>query len=369
MIVIDEENKVSKWLDSFKSEEIGFARIDLATFEIANGFETELVLIQDTVYHQMNPIVKNKLSEVAAILVFNSTGQDLQFLLDKVVGILNEESNKQLVQNQIILLEDQLKNTTILKSQLMTINKEFLKTMGSVEKQLLRVKKSYELKAPKRLENFKGFTVFSKYAAGEDMGGEFFDVFAKEGKIFMLMSANSSYIASSSILEYFGELKSHPVINSALEEDFINNIRSELKKINSNKTKPVKTQLLTCILDINTLKIEGHMFGDFQVMSSNLRQSVSVNNSLEGNNENSFFELQLERGERILLNSPGFINNWDTSRPTFMIEELVTNPKMKALDVLDEVYFQLKKKSSNGFLTHDASSIILEVQENVMLKV
>jgi hypothetical protein len=52
-----------------------------------------------------------------------------------------------------------------------------------------------------------------------------------------------------------------------------------------------------------------------------------------------------------------------------MIEELVSNKKIKALDVLDEVYFQLRKESSTGFLSHDASSLILEVQSNVMLQV
>jgi hypothetical protein len=241
--------------------------------------------------------------------------------------------------------------------------------MEGVGTQLLRVKKVYEQKAPKRLENFKGFTVYSKYAAGEDMGGEFFDIFAKENKIFMLMSASSSYIASSSILEYFSDLKAQPAISTNNEINFINRVRTELEQINENKKVPVEAQMITCILDINTLNIEGHIFGNFQVMSSNLKREIARNNPLNGNIENSKFELQLERGERILLNSPGFTNNWDMSNPKFMIEELVSNKKIKALDVLDEVYFQLRKESSTGFLSHDASSLILEVQSNVMLQV
>jgi hypothetical protein len=334
LIIIDENSQVCDWFGSLGIEDIGFARVDLGTFEIANGFNTELVLIQDTIYHQLTSLLKDKLSNVAAVIIFNSCKTPIQFFLKNVIAVVKEDSHVELIRNKISFVENNLKNNEILKSQLLSLNKELAETMEGVGSQLLRVKKIYEKKAPKRLENFKGFTIYSKYAAGEDMGGEFFDIFAKDNKIFMLMSASSSYIASSSILEYFSDLKGQL------------NISEE-----------------------NEINIVGHIFGSFQVMSSNLNREVSRNNPIYGNIENSKFELQLERGERILLNSPGFIKNWDMSKPKFMIEELVSNKKIKALDVLDEVYFQLRKESSTGFLSHDASSLILEVQSNVMLQV
>jgi hypothetical protein len=369
LIIIDENSQVCDWFGSLGIEDIGFARVDLGTFEIANGFNTELVLIQDTIYHQLTSLLKDKLSNVAAVIIFNSCKTPIQFFLKNVIAVVKEDSHVELIRNKISFVENNLKNNEILKSQLLSLNKELAETMEGVGSQLLRVKKIYEKKAPKRLENFKGFTIYSKYAAGEDMGGEFFDIFAKDNKIFMLMSASSSYIASSSILEYFSDLKGQLNISEENEINFITRVRSELQQINENKKVPVEAQIITCILDINTLNIVGHIFGSFQVMSSNLNREVSRNNPIYGNIENSKFELQLERGERILLNSPGFIKNWDMSKPKFMIEELVSNKKIKALDVLDEVYFQLRKESSTGFLSHDASSLILEVQSNVMLQV
>ncbi len=369
MIVIDNENIVSNWLTALDIDDVGFAKIDIVTFELAQGFETELVLIQDTVYHQLSKILQDKMNQVAGILVFNSTGSPLQYYLEKVVGVIDQNTPVALVRNQILFLEDHFKSNTVLKSQLMTLNGELMETIGGVETQLLRVKKVYEQTAPKRLENFKGFTVYSKYAAGEDMGGEFFDLFAKEGKIFLLMSATSSFLASSSILQFFAELKGETEINQAMEKNFISTIKGELEKINMNKKKPVETQLLTCIIDMNTLKVEGHVFGSFQVVSSNEDHHVDANTHLDGEFENAYFELQLERGERILFNSPGFSNNWDPSKSDHSVSELVNNTEIKALDVLDEIYFQLKKESKNGFLSHDASSIIMEVQQNVMVQV
>lgn len=369
LIIIDENARVCDWFTALGIEDAGFARVDKDTFEIANGFESELILIQDTIFVQLDSILKDKINKVAAVVIFKSSDAPIHGLTQNTVSILDVNSPKDLVQNQINFIESNLKNHEVLKSQLISLSRELSETMEDVGSQLLRVKKVYEQKAPKRLENFKGFTIYSKYAAGEDMGGEFFDIFAKENKIFMLMSASSSYIASSSILEYFSELKGQAEITVENEINFIDRVKDELEQINENKKKPVEAQLITCILDINTLNITGHVFGNFQVMSSNLKREVTRNNPLSGKIENSAFELQLERGERLLLNSPGFINNWDMSRPEFMIEELVSNKQIKALDVLDEVYFQLKKESKTGFLSHDASSLILEVQSNVMLQV
>ena len=55
--------------------------------------------------------------------------------------------------------------------------------------------------------------------------------------------------------------------------------------------------------------------------------------------------------------------------PKFMIEELVINQNIKGLDVLDEIFFQIKKESINGFLPVDASSILVEVQKNAMVQI
>jgi hypothetical protein len=370
LIIIDENNEVSEWFTQLELDGVGSTRVDIQTFEVANGLETELILIQDTVYNQLSPILSDKMSQTSAVILFMSIGQHTERFASNVVGEISIATSKQLVKNFIFYLEDQIKSQTILKSQLMTLNNELMETMEGISLNLERVKRTYERITPKRLESFKGMTVYSKYAAGEDMGGEFFDLFSDEGKVFIFMSSTSSYLASSSIIQFFSELKSVGVINLSTELGFIKKIKNDLQILNQEREKPVKAELLTGILDMKTMKLSGHLLGGFEVMSSSLQRRVDVNSSLlEGSPEKSFFEIQLVRGERVLFNSPGFIHNWDSQSPEFLIEELLSNPKIKVLNILDEIYFQLKKESENGFLTHDASSIIMEVQENVVHKV
>ncbi|MCO4753654.1 MAG: hypothetical protein KC478_04195, partial [Bacteriovoracaceae bacterium] len=268
-------------------------------------------------------------------------------------------------------LEAVLKESMVLKSQLLTMNRELSEVLGSVETELLRVKRSYEVNAPKRFQNLKGVKLLSKYAAGESVGGEFFDIFKTDNKVFFLMSETSSYLASSSILQIFSDYKEKGEVSSESEIRLLEEIKAEAQQINSNKKKALKISVFTGILDLSTHKFEGHMFGKFQILSSNQKKNFSGNHLdlLKEDFNEGKFERVLDRGERVLFLSPGFLKSWEDVAPEFIIETLMNNSKIKILDILDEIFFQLKKDAQTGFLPHDASAIMLEVQKNVMLKV
>ena len=369
MIVLDNNAQVTEWLKERKIDCSGITRIDVATFELAKGFETELLIVEDVVYLQMNDIVKDKLNDSEAVLLFRSQSTPIGQYISNIVGEISVETPIAVLENQIQFFEGKIRESGILKSQMISLNHELIETMGDVDLQLKRVKKEYEAKTPKRLEEFKGVVAMSKYAAGEDIGGEFFDLFSFDNKAFVLMSSCSSYLASSSLLQFFSEMKSHQKISKELELEFLAKTHAEVKKINENKKKPVKVEILTGVFDMASLSFCGHKFGDFQFISSRLDQKIDIENMNLANPEKSYFEVSLERGERILLNSPGFQKNWNVAKPEFLMEELIIDPKVKPLDLLDEIYFTLKKKTLNGFLTFDASSIIVEVKQNVMVQI
>ncbi|MAX66194.1 MAG: hypothetical protein QF441_03065 [Bacteriovoracaceae bacterium] len=368
MIIVDRNSGISQWLQSFELNETGQVKVDLETLEVASGFDTELVMIHLEEYAQMNELQQLKLSQVGAILIYNPENKIIDHYLDKVIGVISEKTSTALVKNQIVYFEKMLRQSAMLKSQLLTLNHELLNTMSGVESQLLRVKKVYEEKSPKRLEEFKGVSAYSKYAAGEDIGGEFFDIFSFENKIFILMSSSSSYLISSSLLDLFSKLKQKQEISGELEEWFISEMKKQVTHLNENKNKPIDFSLLTCIIDLNTLKVEGHNFGHFQFLSSQFSHQISSCRSFSDSLAQASFEFTISRGERLLFNSPGFLKNWQRIKPGFVIEELISDSRIKPLDVLDEIYFQLRKESQTGFLTFDASSVILEVDENVMVQ-
>lgn len=369
MIVLDENSRVTDWLKEQNIESSGIARIDLATFELAKGFDSEIIVIEDTIYRQLNPILRDKLDCADAVLLFRSTSIPIDFYISSIVGEIGQKTPVQLIENQIQYIESQITRNAVAKSQMMTLNQELVEVMSGVDEQIERVKNVYKIKSPRRLEDFKGLTILSKYAAGENSGGEYFDLYVKENKIFIMMSSCSSFLASSGILQHFSELKEKKIIDTILEVDFINKVNQEIKQLNQSRKKAIDVELLTGIIDVSTLNFQGHLCGKFQILSSQLTKRIESENRDFLNMEESFFQLKLDRGERIMLNSPGFIKNWNSIKPDYLIEELIVDRKWDSLDIIDEVFFSLKKKSLNGFLTYDASSIILEVKNNVILKV
>ena len=369
MIVIDKNNEVAEFFNRIARDEFGIVRVDTTTFELANGLNTEVVCISAESYLELSTRAVTKLKESFGVFILNLNDDVIDFLLPNVINIFSGKEREELVISQINFAEEKSKESNILKSQFISLNRELSNIMGGVESQLLRVKKAYELKTPKRLEELKAFKVMSKYAAGEDLGGEFFDIFTKNNKVFLMMSSTSSYLLSSSILQEFTFLRTKQEITEAEEKAFIENIQEELAKVNKSKKKEVTLDLLTAIIDINTLKLQGHAVGQFAILSSNMSHNKNLSNDIKTIYEDTSFSLQLDRGERILFNSPGFLKSWNSTQPKFMIEELVVNSKIKALDILDEIFFQIKKDSINGFLSNDASSLLIEVEKNAMVKI
>ncbi|MBD66132.1 MAG: hypothetical protein CME62_13050 [Halobacteriovoraceae bacterium] len=369
MIVLDNTDTISHWLEQLEGVESGSKRIDLATFEVASGLSDDLVIVSEEILSDMGPELLEKLNQTIGVLVYTqdinqNTKPPLNFL-----GWVGPQFSEELMTTQLNNINAMIKNNLFLKSQLYSMNHELTELMEGVESQLFRVKHAYEKVAPKRLEEFQGFKIYSKYAPGENMGGEFFDLFSTGDKVFIMMSNTSSYLASSAILQLFTELKHKPSIGKAEELEFISQVQSQMSELTKTKKKDVTAQVMTCILDTKTMLISGHAFGIFKLISSQMSKNLTSENSIHMNAEQVHFEFKMKRGERFMLCSPGFVMNWQKLTPNFMIEQLVSDKKVKVLDILDEVFFQLKKDSDQGFLNSDASAIILEVEQNVMLQV
>ena len=91
-------------------------------------------------------------------------------------------------------------------SDLIRLNDELNSVVTEVQQELHRVKKIHEHLVPKRVQNFKGVKIESKYAVGERSGGEFFDLVHNSGQVTFVLSSSSSYVATSFVLKAFSEL-------------------------------------------------------------------------------------------------------------------------------------------------------------------
>lgn len=372
MIIIDAHAELANYIDKFDLESFGLVRLDQSAFEISNHIVDELTIIHEDILNSASAQSLAKIEELTMFILFSKDHSVIpKIVLPNMVDHIDANCSKELFNIKVTLLSDLIKERQVLKSQLMSINKELSETMGNVEVELLRVKKVYEKKTPRRFNNIKGIKAYSKYGAGENVGGEFFDIHISQNKAFVLMSSTSSYLASSSILQMFSRLKEVEEINENLEKELIDDIKSEVIELNRSKKKEISIHLFTAIIDLSKHSVAGHLFGDFKIISSNSNNNFSNigKNLLQEEIEAGHFNRDLNRGERLLLCSPGFFRNWQKLNPEFLIEELMLNPKIKPLDILDEIFYQLKKDSTSGFLSYDASAIMLEVQKNAMVQV
>lgn len=369
MIIIDSQDILANFLEKLSFDEVGVVKMDANTLEVSNPTKDDLALVHADIYKMSNPHVQSKLEEFTSIILFDDK-EEVSNFHPNTIAVINNSTSSIIFKNLVGTIEDSIRERSVLRSQLLSVNQELSEIMGNVEVEMLRVKKMYEVKTPRRFQEIKGVQVFSKYAAGENIGGEFFDIFMEQNKLFVLMSATSSYLASSSILQLFTGFKVKKDISEEAELELITQIKQEVEELNKAKKKEINLDLFTAIIDLNKHTVSGHLFGKFKTLSSATNNfSNSGPEILKEDIESGTFSRSIERGERILLCSPGFVKNWEKLNPEFMMEEIILNKKIKPLDILDEIFFQLKKESNSGFLSYDASAIILEVQKNAMVEV
>ena len=109
---------------------------------------------------------------------------------------------------------------------------------------------------------------------------------------------------------------------------------------------------------IEILSSKGHTLGinDFLIGKGFLDQAA--------------FKFDLERGERLVISSPGIRKNCggffgDQKYEDFVSERI----PLGARELLNDVYFELKRNQDSDFLKFDASVIYIEVDKNVIIEV
>lgn len=258
------------------------------------------------------------------------------------------------------------------RKKLLSVGENLNKMIEFSQVELQRVKKLHEMVVPMKNDNFKGVKILSKFAAGEGAGGEFFDIVRGEHELLLLLTNTTSYVASSVILSHFEKLRAFSHFERSKISNFVSNLSEELKDLELvDFENSDALQLLVVKIDLSKMSFEGLQFGKTELISSK-------GHTLESNNfpvnkgfiEQAEFKFDLERGERFVISSPGVRMNCgglmdDKKYEDFVKEKL----PLGARELLNELYFQLKKKRESDFLKYDASVIYIEVDKNVIVEV
>jgi hypothetical protein len=241
--------------------------------------------------------------------------------------------------------------------------------VGYTLAELQRIKKLHEQIVPMRSEDIKGLKVLSKFAAGESAGGEFFDIIRGDQEFILLLTSSRSYVISSMILSHFESLRDKKHFRKDDLLEFLSSLSNEILSNGNFGEKDL--ELFLGRVDLKKMKMEGYHFGQTALVSSS-------SSHIFGNNlpisqpffEQAFFNLKLNRGEKIVLLSPGVRLNCNdilAGQDLFSFTKGLFERGPKSL--VNEIFYQLKKDVKGDFLVHDASSIYLEVDSNVILQV
>jgi hypothetical protein len=238
--------------------------------------------------------------------------------------------------------------------------------------ELQRAKKLHEQLVPIRHEKLQGLSLSSKFAAGLGPGGEFFDFVKKDHQLCLIVASSKSYIASSVVLTHFEKFQRTFGGDQESLEDFMEELIDECRSLDLiDRDQPELLQFAIIMFDINRMSYLAYQFGNFAI-KSNKEMTIPPN---QYPFHESFFEKaqysgKLERGEKVILLSPGCVSNFDDKLSRMEIQALIgQNLEKEARNAINEVFFQLKRGLAGDFLKRDASVVFIEVDKNAILQV
>lgn len=257
-----------------------------------------------------------------------------------------------MLSNQLQFFWTLLEEQRNLQKHMVAFSRELDQVLRSAEVEMNRVKKIHEVLIPRRHDEIKGVYFSNRYAAGDGGGGEFYDLLQSGGKVYQIMVSSQSYLISSSLL---GLLNKHKQ-GTFLPSDFIRDADAEIAVINGAKKKKSESEVLILELDLSKLNLQLYGQGKAEFYSQ----------------KNGFVDprkgYQLEKGENLIVFSPGFLFNWKETNKVDVATFLKGKP-LKPQEILNELFYQLKMEQEARFLKRDATVSMMEVKRHGMHQV
>ena len=236
--------------------------------------------------------------------------------------------------------------------------------MQSVLGQLQRVKGLHEKVVPVRNESVRGLQINSRFCAGTSSGGEFFDFF-KLGSSLWLFSINaSSYITIGSFLSLIDNWKT----NTGLTKEHVLQVLESQKKdfsgLGDMSFFVAKIDLSS--FDMDVINIGSHeLIGKEKIIIS--RNDQSYPDNMVEIKESHY---KLDRGEQLVLLSPGFFKNSSEMIGTSNYYQFIKTNWSAGSDIIQELTFQSKKKYNDlDFMPFDQTILTIGVDKNAIAKI
>ena len=375
MIILDERQYLEKELETKGFEIFDFyenhrvlSMKEFTSLELTRRGEFLLVDTQTLLDHpELQEDFKSVLNTFLGAVFFH--GQENEkaqswvtnegSFLTKIIGEYSlpmPQLNWTILSNQLQffwgLLEDQKK----LQKHMAQFSVELDQVLQNAEIEMVKAKKIHETLIPRRNDEIKGIKFANKYAAGEGGGGEFYDLIQTPTKVFQVLVSSQSYLISSSVLGISGNHRD----KEFNPYDFLKEARGEITTINETKKKPSEVDLLILELDLSTLNLKIYNESKAELYSQSKGRIIFDHNQ----------SYQLTKGEKVIVFSTGFLFNWREAHPNKSIHKfLEDSSKFSLVELMPELFFQLKEGKETEFLTKDATVVMMEVNRHGIHKV
>jgi hypothetical protein len=265
-----------------------------------------------------------------------------------------------LLTNQLQFLWSLLEEQKKLQNHIVKFSQDLDMTLQSAENEMLKAKKLHNLLIPKRADEIKGVSFINKYAVGDGGGGEFYDLLQFGQKVYQVFISSQSYLISSSLVGILNQHKQKDFSPSA----FIQDAQNEIQTINSSKKKKSNVEVVVLEMDTSLLSLKAHGWGSLEGYSLN-KGKIEL-----GLGSSTATNYQLEKGERVILLSSGFIFNWYEGKINKDIYTFLNNhQQLTQNDLMNEIFLQLSLVKDAEFLTKDASVVMMEVNRHAIHKI
>jgi hypothetical protein len=250
------------------------------------------------------------------------------------------------------LIEDQKK----LQKHMVQFSLELDQVLQNAEEEMTRAKRLHETLVPRRSEEIKGVSFTNRYLAGDGGGGEFYDVFQTPTKVYQVLISSQSYLISSvlmGILSRGKEAEFNP-------QEFLQDAQREIQTVNDAKKKKSEVDLALLELDTNTLVLKC-LTDSKAELQSQLKGTLPLARGSE---------IQLSKGEKVIVFSSGFLFNWKEGHPKKDLQTFVKSHDSKSsAELMSELFMEMKDVTSSGALKKDATIVMMEVNRHGIRKV
>jgi hypothetical protein len=236
-------------------------------------------------------------------------------------------------------------------------------------KELSRLKKIYSKVIPLRAQKFKGIEVSSKYNAGNKSGSEFFDMVQFDRDMLFILCSSSSYLTSIHAMSLIDEMKHSRDCNLEMINNFIVKFSKACDEVIDPKNGRI--ELLIFKLDTKKLHIKGYNFGSAQIISQDSGNNFGNTHPLNTVfMDKSYFEISLDRGQKMLALSPGILLNLNGKIHNMQLDEFIKTQLDKSpVELINELFYEMGKDRDDGLLNNDASAFTIKVADNVFIEV